>query len=282
MTLIQAPLRNFLEENGLKDRIRYIVPVYGVPSHLNFSPSLLGYSVDSFIATTYSPYASSLWSPNPYLGSNQRFAQWTNPGGWPLYLVTRLDGPSALIATGLVDKAISAEANLKKSDGVAYFDIRDLQPGDTYYPGDTWVQAAYDESVAQGYTSVLNHNHNSSDLMIHDAPNTLWAWGWYTFFAWDGYQFVNGAVGAMLTSYTANSIRYVSQGTWVPLWLQAGITATWGATIEPTLYGYTRGDQVFTRLWSGFNFAESVYAATPALNWAMVFVGDPLYSPQPQ
>jgi len=69
-------------------------------------------------------------------------------------------------------------------------------------------------------------------------------------------------------------------GTWVPLWLRAGITATWGATDEPTVQGYAMGDNLLNHLWMGYNFAESSYLASPALNHMMVFIGDPLYAPR--
>ena len=55
-----------------------------------------------------------------------------------ILLVARLDGPSADIAKGLVDKALEAER-----DGLwgrAYFDMRGLPKTDSYYPGDEWIQ----------------------------------------------------------------------------------------------------------------------------------------------
>ena len=117
--------------------------------------------------------------------------------------------------------------------------------------------------------------------MIQNAPDTLWAWGWYSGPATtDGYRFVEGAVGAQLTSYTADGIRIPRPGSWVELWLRRGITATWGATTEPTVSGYTRADSFFSYFWDGYNFAESSYLSTPFLNHAMVMVGDPLYAPR--
>jgi uncharacterized protein (TIGR03790 family) len=134
--------------------------------------------------------------------------------------------------------------------------------------------------VSHSFTSVLN-DQSRIGSMIRKAPRTLWAWGWYSGPAtWDGYEFVEGAVGAQLTSYTANSVRTMMPGTWVPLWLQAGITATWGATGEPTLAGYAMGDNLLSHFWMGYNFAESSYLAAPALNHKMVFIGDPLYAPR--
>ncbi len=51
-----------------------------------------------------------------------------------LLLVSRLDGPTPEIASGLVDKAMAAESN--GFWGRAYFDARGLQTNNTYYLGD--------------------------------------------------------------------------------------------------------------------------------------------------
>ena len=134
-------------------------------------------------------------------------------------------------------------------------------------------------SASHGFRSVLN-DQTQTGHMIREAPNALWAWGWYSGTVTnDVYQFVEGAVGAQLTSYTADGIRVPRPGAWVELWLRRGITATWGATGEPTVEGYAKGDNFFAHFWTGYNFAESSYLAAPALNHMMVFVGDPLYSP---
>jgi uncharacterized protein (TIGR03790 family) len=284
---IRTPLKGFLESNGLTTQIKYIVPTYGIPLRTNLdAPSPTGValdsvSVDSMLTTLYAgtdapfllnPYAVS---QPPY--SKDHFDQWQNPQGWPMYLVVRLDGPGATVATGLVDKAISAETTLGKNDGFGYFDYQD---NGNYPVTDGTMVGAYNLAVAHGLPAVLNDQHITGD-MIHSAPSALWAWGWYSGPAdWDGYEFVNGAVGAQLTSYTANNIRYLgTPGTWVPLWLLAGITATWGATGEPYTSGYANGDNLLNHFWNGYNFGESAYLASPVLNWMMVFVGDPLYQP---
>jgi uncharacterized protein (TIGR03790 family) len=282
---VRTPLRRFLEKRNLTDRILYLVSTYGVPLRVGGGPlgKIGGVSVDSVLAAMHAgrdvpglrnPYQAGLAERKAH------FRDWTNPLGWRMYLVTRLDGPSPLIATGLVDKAIKAEVSLQKTDGVGYFDYRHLTGDDDYARGDKTVLNAYTVSIARGFTSVLN-DQTQTGTMIRNAPRTLWAWGWYSGpTTWDGYEFVEGAVGAQLTSYTANSIRGMMPGTWVPLWLTAGITATWGATGEPTVGGYAMGDNLLNHFWMGYNFAESSYLASPALNHMMVFVGDPLYGPR--
>jgi uncharacterized protein (TIGR03790 family) len=283
---IRTPIRNFLESNGLTTHIKYIVPTYGIPVRTRLgAPYPAGLeedflSVDSFLTTLYAgtdaPFVLNPYALSQPVYSKDHFDQWQNPQGWPMYLVVRLDGPGAMVATGLVDKAISAETTLGPNDGLGYFDYQD---NGNYPVTDGTMVDAYNLAVAHGLPAVLN-DQRLTGSMIQSAPNALWAWGWYSGpFDWDGYEFVNGAVGAQLTSYTANNIRYLGLGTWVPLWLLAGITATWGATGEPYTSGYANGDNLLNHFWNGYNFGESAYLASPALNWMMVFVGDPLYQP---
>ena len=281
---ILSPVRRFLQSHNLAGRIHYIVPVFGVPSHFTGAPEFGGKasSVDSYLAALNAG-TNRLWLRNPYRSgtteAQAHFRDWQNPATWKMYLVTRLDGPSVQIAVGLVDKAIRAESSLKRSDGIGYFDYRHQPCCDGMYQADLTMMNAYKLSQAHGFRSVLNDQAETKSL-IKEAPDTLWAWGWYSGPSVNnGYRFVEGAVGAQLTSYTANSVRTDRPGAWVPVWLRAGITATWGAADEPTVGGYALGDNLLWHFWNGYNFAESSYLASPFLNHTMVFVGDPLYAP---
>jgi uncharacterized protein (TIGR03790 family) len=285
-TTIRQPVKKFLARNGLADKIRYIVTTYGIPLRTwDVAHKIEGLSVDSFLAAINSgldvvPVRNPYYLPLNLEG--RHIADWQSPAPWRMYLVTRLDGPTPQIAAGLVDKAIRAEVTLKPTDGIGYYDWRhNTDSKDPYYVADQTMLNAYNIAQSLGFKSVLNDNHNDSAKMIHSAPRALWAWGWYSGpVTWEGYEFVEGAVGAQFTSYSAVSVRTMIPGTWVPLWLKAGITATWGATSEPYVWGYASGDILLKRFWSGFNFAESAYMASPVLNHMMVFVGDPLYAPR--
>ena len=118
--------------------------------------------------------------------------------------------------------------------------------------------------------------------MPKQAQNALFIWGWYSG-VHDAYSVVEGAIGAQLTSYTANAIRGggapEKDPLWVPYFLRLGITASWGPTGEPFVSGFALGDNLFGHFWRGYNFGESSYLANPYLNWMMIFIGDPLYAP---
>jgi uncharacterized protein (TIGR03790 family) len=256
--------------------IQYIVPVWGVPSHLNYVPPAksgdAGLSVDAQLAAIQSGEARP--QRNPYQNAGVHFAQWKNPVGWRMYLVTRLDGPTPAIAVGLVDRAMRAEKSLTPDKGVAYIDARGVACCDGYYTADRSMYRLRDVAGEKRIRVVFDEK----EALLQSAPDAMWAWGWYGS-PTEAYRFLEGAVGAQLTSYTAGNLRAPYQGNWVEHWLRAGITATWGATSEPNTTGYANGDDLLRAFWSGYNFAESSYLASPALNHMMVFIGDPLYAP---
>jgi uncharacterized protein (TIGR03790 family) len=281
---VREPIKAFLADRKLTRKIQYIVPTYGVPSHISSHPlGANGLSVDSMLSIMNTPYADYFNIQNPLFDPNPDRMPRPDRNVFrsPFYYVARLDGPNAVIAAGLVDKALQAEKGISRRSGTGYFDWRHLtSPDDGYYPADQTMVRAYDLCVQEGMSCSLNDQSLTGGL-IASAPNTLWAWGWYSGpTVNDVYTFVPGAVGAQLTSYTANSIRSAKPGAWVPLWLERGITATWGATAEPYVTGYAVGDCLLSRLWNGYSFAHAAYLASPTLGWMMVFVGDPLYSPR--
>src|SRR5437867_1212522 len=165
---LQKPLLQKLEENKLftfapasqgaprrllNASIRYAVLCYGVPTKILRDTNLVELeaeklpaelrrneaAVDSQLACAPPSAQKRIWAgpvPSPYyLVTNASELQPTNG----ILMVARLDGPSAAIARGLVDKALEAETN--GFWGRAYFDARGLTNGD-YELGDEWIRAA--------------------------------------------------------------------------------------------------------------------------------------------
>jgi uncharacterized protein (TIGR03790 family) len=288
LTYIQNPVNKYLEENGLSGTILYIVTTYGIPVMLG--DTVWRESIDSLLSIMNSGVAPEAgWLPNLYqdptaTGSPAHFAQWINPNGYKMYLVTRLDGPNATIAASLVDKAILAEETLTPSSGIGYFDFVGYPASNTsYYPLDQTMLNAYSTAVDFGIPAVLNDQSHTGHP-IEAGPNPAWVWGWYIPSITNTYSTpVTGAVGSQATSYTCNSLRdggLPGDSNWCAYFLLNGFTATWGATGEPYTIGIATGDSLFGHLWRGYNFAESSYLANPFNNWMMVFIGDPLYSPR--
>src|SRR5205814_3803105 len=109
---------------------------------------------------------------NPFfLATNANFMQPTKG----ILLVARLDGPSASIAQGLVDKAIEAETN--GLWGRAYFDARGLTNGE-YRIGDEWIRNAANAARKNGFETVLDENPNTFSAGYPLSQVALYA-GWY-------------------------------------------------------------------------------------------------------
>lgn len=291
---IETPLKTKLAANSgaLAASIRYIVPVYGVPYQIrtrtvintadylsiDATISCLNQTLLSLIALgggigCINPY----WRGDLTSGDPAHLDAFTSTG--KLYVTVRLDGPSALIAAGLVDKAIAAETNgINRASGIGYFDWQG--GGQNNEANDSMAATNTACMAVRGLRCSLN-DQSSTGGLITSAPNTLWAWGWYSGTAVnDVYTFAPGAVGAQFTSYTANFIREQGLGSWVPLWLLRGITATWGNTGEPSSQGRglsTFGDVVLGHLWKGYTFGESYALGTYTFGWMSIGLGDPLY-----
>ena len=108
-------------------------------------------------------------------------------------------------------------------------------------------------------------------------------YGWYYEnifgpFTRSDFRFVPGAIAMHIHSYSAATLRDRNSG-WVGPFVSRGAAASLGNVYEPYLQLTTHPDIFNERLLHGFTFAESAYAATDALSWMGVMVGDPLYRP---
>ncbi|HEY4952783.1 MAG TPA: TIGR03790 family protein [Verrucomicrobiae bacterium] len=198
-----------------------------------------------------------------------------------ILLVTRLDGPSADIARGLVDKAMQAER-----DGLwgrAYFDARGLEKSDTnYYLGDAWILGAAEISRRLGFETIIDDKPELFPASFPMSQIAIYC-GWYTGdvfgpLAQPKVEFMPGAFAYHLYSFSAATLRSATQNWCGPL-LAKGATITMGCVYEPYLTG-TPNVAAFMQLFgSGLTFGEAAWAAQPALSWQTTVIGDPLYRP---
>lgn len=262
---LQKPLQNYLLAKGLAGKVTYLVPCYGVPFRS------AGRAVDSKLSDLFDRYTwgRNMGTPNPFYDNAIKF-----DGTYGLYLVTRIDGPSAGVAKGLVDKALLAEQHqLTARSGTAYFSAN-FPWNETYKPIAESRMIARKAGIAEVYKSGIFKAAEIGDDALwyfsmrysYERPkNGIWRPG-----ALAAHLISDSFVGIKAPPKTAKS--------WVQELLEAGVTGTFGAVIEPYLQGYTRPDIFFERFWSGdYNFAEAFFQATPTVQWAMSAVGDPLY-----
>ena len=216
--------------------------------------------------------------PNPfYLCTNRATMNCTNG----LLLVSRLDGPTAEIANGIVDKSIEAENS--GLWGRAYFDARGLSPDNTnYYLGDAWMLAGAEISRQLGFEVEVDTN---ADLLPASFPMShiaIYA-GWYAFdpcgpFTQSKMEFMPGAFAYHLNSFSAETIRTATQHWCGPL-LAKGATCTMGCVYEPYLQFTPNIAFTIQALGNGYTFGEAAWASQLALSWQTAVIGDPLYQP---
>jgi len=253
---ILEEVREHLLDEGLAGKIRVIVPCYGLPLGDG------GRSLDSMLMDLFGRYTWGrvMGTPSPVYGKELQ-----HDPSLGVYLVSRLDGPTPEIAMGLVDKAIEAEKKVSRLSGRAFFNKGDF--------GHDGVKAAERNNVPVLFESMLYTKEN----LIPD--DIIWYFG-----TGHAYRKIRktpwpvGAVAGFLKSDTLAQIHDPRPRYWVQGFLEEGVTATYGAVAEPYVQGYTRGDILLDRFWTGkYNFAESYAMATPTLRWVMCAIGDPLY-----
>jgi uncharacterized protein (TIGR03790 family) len=261
--------------------IRYAVLCYGVPVKIQGDPTLneegsekvppelrrTEAAVDTQLALCPNVEQKLHWAgplPSPFYGfTNASMMHPTNS----LLMVTRLDGPSAAIARGLVDKAMEAETN--GLWGRAYFDARGLATNDSYFLGDNFMHGA---ALAAGRFGFETELDNGPDTFSAGHPLSQIALygGWYDQvvkgpFLLPTVEFMPGAFAYHLYSFSAQTIRS-TENSWVGTLLAKGATCTMGAVDEPYLSGTPDLATFVGRLtFGGFTFGEAAYTAQGAL-----------------
>jgi uncharacterized protein (TIGR03790 family) len=277
-----------------QSKIRYAVLCYGVPLKISHDPMLketgqekvrpelarTEAAVDSELALLpfldQHPPATGPLRNAAYTVTN---ATWLHPTNGIL-LVARLDGPSATVARGLIDKALLAERD--GAWGRAYFDLRSIQdPG--YKQGDEWIRGAAEVARHLGLETIVDTNASTFPAGFPLSQAGFYM-GWYTEnadgpFAQPKVEFMPGAFGYHLHSFSAVTLRSTNRG-WVSPLLAKGVTCTMGSVYEPYLAGTPDLTIFAARLvYSGFTFGEAAYACQSLLSWQTTVVGDPLYRP---
>ena len=286
-------------------RIRYALLCYGVPTKILRDPNLVEEgtdkmraelrrneaSVDSQLACLPLSEKEFKWTgpfPNRFYGATNSQSMHPTNG---ILLVTRLDGPSASIARGLVDKALEAETN--GLWGRAYFDALGITNGADYKLGDDWIRGGAQICRRLGFETELDEqpgyfpsDSKNSGTFPASYPMSHIAFyaGWYDWnvsgpFTRPVVEFMPGAFAYHLHSFSAKSIR-TAEHHWVGPLLAKGATITMGSVDEPYLMGTPDVATFLAQLiFSQFSFGEAAYGSQNSLSWQNIAVGDPLYRP---
>ncbi len=272
---------------------RYLVPTFGVPWQISESPNWEEPATPNMPAQVKRNEAclDNELSLLPRHGElsfygplrNPRFASTNSSALDPVngvLIVSRLDGPTAEIASSLVDKAMLAEK--EGLWGRAYFDLRNIREG-AYAPGDQWITNAAQVARYVGFETVVD---NRPEVFSNAFPMSQIAlyFGWYEGtatgpFSLTSVEFGPGAVAYHLHSFSAGNPRSTTAN-WVGPFLAKGVTFTMGCTAEPYLSFTPRVDVFLESLMKGgFTAGESALNSLPVLSWQTLIVGDPLYRP---
>lgn len=272
---------------------RYLVLCRGVPLKIASDPDLSelgnaelpahlrrnGAAVDAELAgLALDPQVRPLTGPfrNPGYGATEP-AQ-LHPTN-SLIMVSRLDGPTPLLARALVDQALVAET--RGLWGRAFFDARGLTNG-SYLQGDEWILGASQVARVLGYETLVDTRPQTLAASYPLPQVALYA-GWYDTtvsgpFSRPEVEFQPGAFAYHLYSYSARTLR--SSSSWAGAFLARGATATVGYVDEPYLELTLNVPMFLERfLHRGFTFGEAAYAAQNSLSWQTTVIGDPLYRP---
>jgi uncharacterized protein (TIGR03790 family) len=211
-----------------------------------------------------------------YAATNRAMMHPTNG----VLIVTRLDGPTAEISRGLIDKALQAEK--EGLWGRAYFDLRGLTDGE-YKKGDDMLRTCEKTAARIGFETTVDDQPTVFGPAFPLPQIGLYV-GWYEHnvagaLGQPTLEFMPGAFAYHLHSWSAEFVRN-SKERWVGPLLARGATCTMGSVYEPFLQG-TPDISVFLGYWffDGATFGEAAFAGQRVLSWQTTIIGDPLYRP---
>jgi uncharacterized protein (TIGR03790 family) len=294
---VKIPVQKCLNAVGPKN-ILYILFSYQTPFIVSVIPDGRSfYALDQYVADIWDQYANQDADPlpgkfQPYYDDAQSqgnvyqpffsFAAYrAQPDAMTIYSVWRLDGATAELAQGLVDKAMTAEASGLK--GKACFD-RNRGPitnsVDIGYGEAEWdLHKAATFAEMAGFSVIEDSNFAEFGTPpAPTCPNAALYAGWYSLnhynnaFTWN-----TGAIGFHLDSASALNPR--GGPNWSANAILNGITVTSGAVNEPFLPGLVRPGGTLRDLLQGAYVGDAFLRNTRWLKWMIVNLGDPLYRP---
>jgi uncharacterized protein (TIGR03790 family) len=312
---IEKPVRSYLATHA---KIQFIVLTKGVPIRItgaetgerddhSAANTPLNASVDGHLAAmdykdvpgavkmkiTGSGATGVGWV-NRYWNAREPFSH-AKFGG---YLVTRLDGYTEADAKALVSRALAAEKGLV--DGKVLFDV---QPGfglgeKAEAPFPIKGTVIKDESPYSDYNAdmilahdVLKGRGISDELDLAEAfvghrTKLLGYFSWgsndskFSAEAYASLKFAPGSICDTAVSTSGRTFLPTEGGQSLLADLIAhGLTCGKGYSDEPLLQAIASPSIVMDRYTSGYNMAESFYAASHFVGWQDIVVGDPLCCP---
>jgi uncharacterized protein (TIGR03790 family) len=294
-TNIVQPIRAFLQQPAISDRIDYIVVTKGVPLAANYGYGSGPLSVSSILTCVgeppreghpgitepiENPYGPTVWMypvVEEAFSHSYPFMVYTGDDFYEchLYLVTRLDGYTLADVLNMIDRSVSASAS-----GPILLDRKYVPPPPTGYTVlNDALTAARDVLLAKEWPVI----YDDTSEFIGNQTGLMGYFSWgsndaaYTHALYASNTFAPGSIADTFVSTSGRTFNTTSGGqSLIADLLPLGACGVNGYVSEPYVGYSTYPDVLFDRYTSGFNLAESFFAACPELYWKSVVVGDPL------
>ena len=283
---VEQRVKACLQQQGLSEKILYIVTTMGVPLRISGKPAEGGGAVDSELCLLYAKARGARFDRagivgNPFYGKvNEKFQH----PRFPLYLVTRLAGYDFEDVKGIIDRALMARNRGKF--------VIDLKSNDSA-PGNDWLREA---------AALLPPNRvilEETSMVLYDQTDVI------AYAAWGsndpnrkrrfvGFHWLPGAIVTEYVSTNGRTFRRPPDSWNISTWkdrehwfagspqsmtadyLHEGDTGASGHVDEPFLGGTPRPNYLLPAYYNGRTLAESYYLAIPGLSGENIVVGDPL------
>ena len=284
---IEGPIKAALAKNK---QIDFIVLTKGIPIRLLDGG---GYSVDATLASMELNFAPIEQTPgqfmpterdldaaikrvqNPYFGSLEHFSH----AKFGMYLVTRLIGYTVEDSLKLIDNSLNA----KDSKAPILLDSQPkYQPGSPYWDMEQSLNRANEKLSAKGLNIYYERTETFTDGHEPLAGYASWGSNDSSFdpVAYHNLKFVPGAIAETFVSTSGRTFTPTQGGqSLIADLIHQGVTGVKGYVSEPFTFALCRSEILVDRYTSGFNLAESFYAASPVVKWKDIVVGDPLCCP---
>ncbi len=284
---VEVPVRDFILKHKIKNRIRCLLLMYGMPLEFIHPDIKLkdtetkNASLDSELALLFDEFHDlSGWQPNPfYVGYGNKY----EAARGNVLMVSRLDGSYPKIVKRIIDDSIAVELSGLK--GNAYFDAR-------WKEGKADIEKSgyklYDQSIrrAAGFIEKsglmpVKFDEHSGLFQKGDCPDTALYCGWYSLREYvNAFTWKKGSVGYHIASGECTTLKEPGSNVWCKRMLEEGITATLGPVSEPYVEAFPLPELFFRFLTDGgWTLAECYALSKPFWSWQMILIGDPLYRP---
>ncbi len=265
--------------DGSSNPIDFIVLTKGVPIRIRDDN---GFSVDGHLVAMKlnmpeieHPIPAEIKKCiNPYFNRNEHFSS----ARYKMYLVTRLDAYDVPGCKALVDHALQARAE----KGLFFFDAAANRKEGDYLAIQQGLYRANQILKTKELQAKLDEK---PEFVAPIEPLAGYAsWGSndaaYSVGTYRKLKFKNGALAETFVSTSARTFKRTQDGqSLIADLIENGVTGVKGYVSEPFTFALAKPDILFDHYTSGFNLAESFYAASLVINWKDVVIGDPLCNP---